>query len=102
VRRRLDSELGLKVEKVWPILPDFRYRAVMPNGIVENEICPVFRASVPTGTVPAPEPDEVDEYRWVPWTDFARRVLSGDFEVSPWCRLQVEQLAARDFGTWMC
>jgi isopentenyl-diphosphate delta-isomerase len=101
VRRRLDSELGLAVERVWPILPDFRYRAVMPNGVVENEICPVFRASVPAGTVPAPDADEVAEYRWMPWTEFSSRVLSGDFEVSPWCRLQVEQLVARDMGTWM-
>ncbi|NUP50603.1 MAG: isopentenyl-diphosphate Delta-isomerase [Catenulispora sp.] len=101
VRRRLDTELGLTVERVWPILPQFRYRAVMPNGIVENEICPVFRAAVPVGTVPAPAADEVGEYRWIPWADFSKDVLSGAFEVSPWCRLQVEQLADREFGTWM-
>ncbi|WP_344658981.1 isopentenyl-diphosphate Delta-isomerase [Catenulispora subtropica] len=101
VRRRLDTELGLMVDRVWPILPDFRYRAVMPNGIVENEICPVFRAAVPSGTVPDPSPDEVAEVKWIPWADFSTRVLSGDFDVSPWCRLQVEQLAERDTSTWM-
>ncbi|MFD0632643.1 isopentenyl-diphosphate Delta-isomerase [Catenulispora yoronensis] len=101
VRRRLSTELGLDVDRVWPILPDFRYRAVMPNGIVENEVCPVFRASVPVGTVPAPAAEEVAEYRWTPWADFCADVLSGRFDVSPWCRLQVEQLAERDFGTWM-
>lgn len=101
VLRRLDTELGLSVERVWPILPDFRYRAVMPNGVVENEVCPVFRASVPTGTEPSPAADEVAEYVWMPWTDFSFRVLSGRFDVSPWCRLQVEQLTERDFGTWM-
>src|SRR4051794_9130986 len=89
VVRRLKTELGLSVERVWPILPDFRYRAVMPNGVVENEICPVFRASVPSGTEPAPAADEVAEHVWVPWTDFSSRVLSGRFDVSPWCRLQV-------------
>jgi isopentenyl-diphosphate delta-isomerase len=101
VRRRLSTELGLTVGQVWPVLPDFRYRAVMANGVVENEVCPVFRAVVPSGAVPDPAPDEVDEYRWIPWPDFSRDVLSGAFEVSPWCRLQVEELAARDFGTWM-
>jgi isopentenyl-diphosphate delta-isomerase len=101
VRRRLETELGLAVDRLQPLLPDFRYRAVMPNGIVENEICPVFRATVPAGTVPAPAADEVAEYRWMPWTEFSARVLSGDFEVSPWCRLQIEQLAEGESGTWM-
>ena len=101
VRRRLDSELGLNIPAVSPLLPDFRYRAVMPNGIVENEVCPVFRADVATGITPSPDPGEVGEYRWIPWAEFSAEVLSGAFEVSPWCRLQVEQLAARDFGAGM-
>jgi isopentenyl-diphosphate delta-isomerase len=98
VRRRLSSELGLNIPRVRPILPDFRYRAVMPNGIVENEVCPVFRADVVTGITPSPDPDEVGEYRWIPWIEFTSQVLSGSFEVSPWCRLQVEQLAVAGFG----
>jgi isopentenyl-diphosphate delta-isomerase len=101
VRRRLSAELGLTVGQVWPILPDFRYRAVMADGVVENEVCPVFRALVPRGTVPVPAADEVADYRWVPWADFSREVLSGAFEVSPWCRLQVEELAGREFQSWM-
>jgi isopentenyl-diphosphate delta-isomerase len=101
VRRRLASELGLNIESVWPLLPDFRYRAVMSNGVVENEICPVFRATVAAGITPSPDPDEVGEYRWIPWADFSAQVLSGAFEVSPWCRMQVAQLAERDFGGGM-
>jgi isopentenyl-diphosphate Delta-isomerase len=89
VTRRLRHELGVDVDSLDVILPDFRYRAAL-DGIVENEICPVFRAT--TSGQPAPRPDEVDAATWVPWNTFARGVASGDRVVSPWCRLQVERL----------
>jgi isopentenyl-diphosphate delta-isomerase len=91
VLRRLTDELGLPdVAKVDLVLPRFRYRAVMPNGVVENEMCPVFRG-VATGE-PTPNPDEVDSTEWVPWTDFADSVLNGTRDISPWCALQVAEL----------
>ena len=37
VARRLRQELGLTALVLVPVLPRFRYRAVMANGIVENE-----------------------------------------------------------------
>ncbi|MFD9738283.1 isopentenyl-diphosphate Delta-isomerase [Umezawaea sp. NPDC059074] len=91
VLRRLTDELGLPgVRKVDLILPKFRYRAEMPNGVVENEMCPVFRGIV-VGS-PSPNPDEVDSVEWVDWTEFAESVLDGSRDISPWCRLQVEEL----------
>jgi isopentenyl-diphosphate Delta-isomerase len=93
VLRRLTDELGLPgVRTVDLILPEFRYRAEMPNGVVENEMCPVFRGMV-VGA-PAPNPDEVDSVEWVPWPDFVETVLNGTRDISPWCRLQVEELNA--------
>jgi isopentenyl-diphosphate Delta-isomerase len=90
VSRRLHDELGLAVPVVDLLLPTFRYRAVMDNGVVENELCPVFRA-VSTAR-PRLAPDEVDEYGWVSWPLFVSLVTGGELAVSPWCRDQVDQL----------
>ncbi|MEV0056763.1 isopentenyl-diphosphate Delta-isomerase [Saccharopolyspora shandongensis] len=88
--RRLGEELGLTVHGLELVLPGFQYRATMPNGVVENEKCPVFVAF--TGSTPEPNPDEVAETRWVDWAEFSSAVLAGESEVSPWCSLQVRQL----------
>ncbi len=54
VRRRTGQELGLELDGVTLVLPRFRYRAVMDNGTVENELCPVFMAT--RVRRPAPRP----------------------------------------------
>lgn len=90
ISRRLQEELGLQVQRIDLALPAFRYRCVMDDGMVENEICPVFftRASGPFRI----NPDEVAEAFWLPWSKFVDDVMSGALAISPWCRLQVEQL----------
>lgn len=100
IGRRLRDELGLAVPAVELLLPRFRYRAVMPNGVVENELCPVFRAVC--DDEPRPAPAEVDELGWVSWPLFVSLVAGGELGVSPWCREQVDQLAAlgRDPLDW--
>lgn len=91
VRRRLADELGLvTVARLNLVLPGFRYRATMGNGVVENELCPVYSALI--DAQPTPHPDEVEQVEWVVWRDFADRVMGGTREVSPWCRLQVIEL----------
>ncbi|MBG0819915.1 isopentenyl-diphosphate Delta-isomerase [Planomonospora sp. ID91781] len=94
VVRRLDYELGLTVVAADLLLPRFSYRAVMDNGVVERELCPVYRVVVDAGaaTAAAPNPDEVGEVRWTPWQEFARGVLDGSLAISPWCREQVPHL----------
>jgi isopentenyl-diphosphate delta-isomerase len=90
VRRRVLAEVGLQAQDVRLLLPGFRYRAVMGNGVVENEMCPVYVATA-VGP-PAPDPAEVNDLDWVDWVEFRRGVLDGSREISPWCREQVEQL----------
>lgn len=92
VRRRLSAELGLVAAELTLVLPEFRYRAVMPDGIVENELCPVFR--VRTDVEPVPNPDEVDSVEWVEWAPFFADVRDGRREISPWAVLQFDELAA--------
>ncbi|MGH3859585.1 isopentenyl-diphosphate Delta-isomerase [Actinokineospora sp.] len=91
VARRLEDELGLAgPHHPDLILPRFRYRAVMGNGMVENEMCPVFRVVVTTD--PVPNPEEVDAADWVSWAEFSESVLAGTRAVSPWSVLQISEL----------
>ena len=79
--RRLAFELGLRGIELEMALPHFRYRAEK-DGIVENEICPVFVGF--TDQEPSLNPDEVAETKWVPWDDFLRSIRRSDCELSPW------------------
>lgn len=91
VTRRLHDELGLSASAPELVLPRFRYRAVMGNGVVENEMCPVFRAR--SDAAPAPEPAEVEDFGWLDWPLAVGLVSSGALDVSPWCADQLAQLA---------
>lgn len=91
VRRRVEQELGTTVTGLRLVLPRFRYRAEQ-EGVVENEMCPVFVGSA--GGPVDPDPDEVGEARWEPWQAFRAAVLDGTRSVSVWCREQVLQLPA--------
>jgi isopentenyl-diphosphate delta-isomerase len=90
IRRRARQELGLEVAEVSPILPAFRYRATDASGVVENEICPVFRAIADRD--PSPSPDEVVEWQWTTADRLRNAVVAAPYAFSPWLRLQLQQL----------
>ena len=92
IHRRAERELGITVEAVEVVLPDFRYRAVDASGIVENEVCPVYRA-VTTDTV-NPNPSEVAEFAWVLPASLHTSVAAAPYAFSPWLGWQLEQLPA--------
>lgn len=93
IRRRAEQELGLSVSAIEPVLPDFRYRAVDASGIVEFEICPVFRAV--TAADPVPNPDEVAEWAWSDPAEFRAAVAAAPYAFSPWLVMQLDALAAQ-------
>ena len=100
VRRRVGQELGITLEDLWLVLPDFRYRAVVPDGphagTVENEMCPVFVAT--TADDVDADPGEVEDHEWVDWAEFRAEVLGDLLDISPWCH---EQVAALPEDPWL-
>jgi isopentenyl-diphosphate Delta-isomerase len=92
VRRRLLAELGIAAVDIVLVMPRFRYRARMANGVVENEVCPVYAAY--SSAAPAPDPEEVAEIRWVDWDEFCEAVRTGRQAISPWCAMQLPELTA--------
>ncbi len=96
--RRLCEELGLQLVRSAVALPDFRYRAVAPDGVVENEFCPVLVASVDGH--PHPDPAEVLEYQWAPWHQVMTLATAAPWAISPWSALQISSLAALGHPPW--
>ncbi|MEO8094571.1 MAG: isopentenyl-diphosphate Delta-isomerase [Pseudolysinimonas sp.] len=94
VRRRGARELGLEIVGLEPVLPDFRYRATDASGIVENEICPVYRTVVDTD--PQPAADEVAEWEWATPQHVRAAVEATPFAFSPWLVLQLAEWS--EFG----
>lgn len=91
VQRRVEQELGITLPSVTLLLPRFRYQAEM-NGVLENELCPVF-----AGYADRPlhlDPAEVADAKWLRWDEFTEQVHSGELRVSPWCVQQLPALTA--------
>ena len=90
LRRRAVDELGVTVGPLRLELPDFRYTARMPNGVTENEVCPVLSGLL-LGD-PRPDPAEVESFRWVRWATLPGELAEEPGSYSPWLRLQLPLL----------
>lgn len=89
ISRRAQQELGAAVRDIRVVLPEFRYRAVDASGVVENEVCPVYTATL-VGELDF-RPDEVEEYAWVDPASLASAVAATPFAFSPWLALQLNR-----------
>ena len=69
---------------------DFRYKAVDASGIRENEVRPVFVATLAGGV--EPDPTEVMEYRWVDPGALAAVAADSPWLLSPWSVEQITQM----------
>ncbi|MGH3811066.1 MAG: isopentenyl-diphosphate Delta-isomerase [Pseudonocardiaceae bacterium] len=95
--RRLSEELGVRLVRSEVVLPDFAYRAVAPDGVVENEFCPVLVGSVQGH--PHPNPTEVLEHRWTPWPEMVALATIAPWAISPWAALQIPLLDTHSAGS---
>lgn len=93
IARRCRFELGVEISDITSVAADFRYRAVAPNGIVENEVCPVYAARV-TNQV-QPNADEVIEYQWCELDEMLRVLALTPWAFSPWMVMEASDKNAR-------
>lgn len=91
--RRCRFELGVEIAQLSPVYPDFRYRAADANGIVENEVCPVYAAQVVSEL--AVNSEEVMEYQWSELQSVFAAIDATPWAFSPWMVMQASNSAAR-------
>jgi isopentenyl-diphosphate Delta-isomerase len=96
IERRLAQELGAHATVIAPVLPDFRYEAVDASGVRENEVCPVFVATLAGGL--EPDPSEVMEHRWVDPVALASIAAGSPWLLSPWSVEQITQMDLPGLG----
>jgi len=84
--RRVLYELGITLSQIEKVA-DYRYRFER-DGVVENEICPIYYAE--TDDVVKPNPDEVEGYSWMAWKDFKRALRTEGNKWSEWSREEAE------------
>ncbi|MDU4361124.1 MAG: isopentenyl-diphosphate Delta-isomerase [Klebsiella oxytoca] len=94
VERRCRFELGVEITRIVPVFPGFRYRAVAPNGIVENEVCPVYAARVASAL--RINPDEVMDFQWSHIEDVLSAIRATPWAFSPWMVMQAADDNARN------
>ena len=90
IKRRAADELGMTVRNITSLLPDYRYTTPPYNGIIENEICPVYAAKLDTTSKINPE--EVEACMWMAWNDYIADIDANPDKYSYWAKDQIKQL----------
>lgn len=91
LRRHAKHELSVTIAEPRLVLPEFRYRATDTQGVVENEVCPVFVAT--THDPILGNPTEVADWAWVSTASLTRTAAATPQVLSPWSVLQIPLLA---------
>jgi isopentenyl-diphosphate delta-isomerase len=91
LRRRCLFELGIHdIRDIEVLLPDYRYKTPAFNGIIENEVCPVYIATA--FQEPKLNSEEVDEYKWINWDEVLEDVISRPNRYTYWFKDQLPKV----------
>jgi len=100
IERRAEYELGMQVAEIEIMLPNYKYKTLPFNGIVENEFCPVYLARM--DSEPSPNPDEVEDFKWMNWADFIVELkMDKTNKWSFWCKDQVRQFNSKTLAPYI-
>ena len=94
VIRRARFELSADITALASVYADFRYCATDPNGIMENEVCPVYAAQLTSQL--QPNADEVMDYQWSNLEDVLSGIDATPWAFSPWMVMQASNDKARE------
>jgi isopentenyl-diphosphate delta-isomerase len=91
IARRANYELGIsEVRNLRIVLSDYRYKTPPFKGIVENEICPVYFGLINDDF--HPNKDEVEDFKWVSWSDLKEIINKDPDSYSYWFQDQLKLL----------
>jgi isopentenyl-diphosphate delta-isomerase len=94
--RRLAEELGLTGVPL-AYRDTVEYRADVGGGLIEHEVVDIFLGSVPAGTEPEPDPEEVMDTIWHPLATLAEEVARRPSGFTPWLRIYMRDHARAIF-----
>jgi isopentenyl-diphosphate Delta-isomerase len=87
--RRLNYELGLKIDNLEEIIPDYKY-CFTRYDVMENEFCPVIVGF--SDQEAKTNPDEVEAVKWIKWENFLDDIRKNPQDWSEWCIEEAELL----------
>ncbi len=95
--RRLAEEMGITGLSLRHVA-ELEYRADVGGGLVEHELVQVYTARAMPDLALAPDPDEVDDTRWISLPALHALVARHPDRFTPWLRIYLRDHATRIFG----
>jgi isopentenyl-diphosphate delta-isomerase len=89
VSRRAKYELGIEYFEALVEASPYRY-TFERDGVVENEICPIFFGI--SSDIVNPHPEEVENFEWLDWDEFVERAFADEVTFSEWCKEELRLL----------
>ena len=85
-RRRVNEELGMSIDKLKKAFTETYKFKCEKSGLIEHEYNQIFTANC-SKTIVNPDPNEIDDYRWVGKNELEKMVQSEPKLFTPWFKL---------------